>query len=615
MNDALLLHQTGRLDEAEAAYAKALADRPDDPDLRHGFGVLLSQRGELAKAMELIRSAIDLRPAAAAYYNSLGNVLQQQNLLPEAERQFRTAISLQPELAAAHVNLGNALRLMGRIEESLSAYQAALAIRPDHAATIVQLGIALLQAGRAAEAIPWLEKGLRLGPGLAAARTAYADALDRAGDYVKAEGEYRILTSLQPTRAELWCNLGRTLLAQGRRAEAVASLEEGIRHSPGLAELHYNLGLALLGDNQFAQAIACFERTVAIRADFSEGWIILGRVRLWSGDVEGAVISFKRALSLDPNDAEAHGALGLALLTKGDLQEGWAEYEWRWRAPSYQPMRTFPGALWDGKPLDEGQTLLLHSEQGFGDAIQFVRYARLLAQRGQRVIVECQRELVRLFQSLEGIPIYARNEALPEADAHCPMVSVPLRVGTTLENIPAEVPYLAAEPAAAAHWRERLATLPSGLRVGLVWAGNPGRKADDTRSLTLEQLSRLFTVPGVTWINLQKGTAGGQARPSDVVLHDFTSELADFADTAALVSNLDLIIAVDTAVAHLAGALAIPAWVLLPLGDVWRWMRDRSDSPWYPTLRLFRQTAPGDWNSVVDEVADTLRAKVARPAS
>jgi hypothetical protein len=405
------------------------------------------------------------------------------------------------------------------------------------------------------------------------------------------------------------------LLAQGRRAEAVASLEEGIRHSPGLAELHYNLGLALLGGNQFDQARACFERAVAIRADFPEGWRSLGQARLWSGDVEAAISSFRRALSLDPNDAESHGALGLALLTNGDLREGWAEYEWRWRAASYQPMHAFPGALWDGKPLNEGQTLLLHSEQGFGDAIQFVRYARLLAQRGQRVIVQCQPELVRLFQSLDGIPVYARDEPLPEADAHCPMISVPLRVGTTLDNIPGDVPYLAAEPDTAAHWRERLATLPSGLRVGLAWAGNPERRADDTRSLTLEQLSRLSAVQGVTWISLQKGTAARQARPSDIVLHDFTTELADFADTAALLSNLDLIIAVDTAVAHLAGALAMPAWVLLPVGDVWRWMRDRSDSPWYPTLRLFRQTTPGDWNSVVDEVADTLRKKIARSDS
>lgn len=610
-NNALLLHRTGRLDEAEAAYAKALADKPDDPDLRHGFGVLLSQRGELARAMDLIRGAIELRPAAAAYYNSLGILLQQQDRLPEAERQFRTAISLQPAFAAAQVNLGNALRLMGRIDEGLAAYQAALAIRPDHAGTMVQLGIALLEAGRIGEAIPWLEKGLSLEPRLAAARTAYADALERVGDYVKAEGQYRILTAWQPARAELWCNLGRTLLAQGRRAEAVASLEEGLRQSPDLAELHYNLGLALLGGNQFDRAIACLERAVAMRADFSEGWRNLGQARLWSGDVEGAVTSFKRALSLDPNDAEAHGALGLALLTDGNLQEGWAEYEWRWRAASYQPMRTFAGALWDGKPLNEGQTLLLHSEQGFGDAIQFVRYARLLAQRGQRVIVECQRELVRLFKSLEGIPVYARDEALPAADAHCPMVSVPLRVGTTLENIPAEVPYLAAEPATVARWRERLATLPAGLRVGLSWAGNPDRKADYTRSLTLEQLSRLSAVQGVTWISLQKGTAGKQARSPGMILNDFTGELADFADTAALVSNLDLIIAVDTAVAHLAGALAVPAWVLLPWGDVWRWMRNRSDSPWYPTLRLFRQTAPGDWNSVVDEIADALRKKVA----
>ncbi len=326
------------------------------------------------------------------------------------------------------------------------------------------------------------------------------------------------------------------------------------------------------------------------------------------GNAQGAVACLRRAVALDPQNAEMHLALGYALLENADFETGWSEYEWRWRLPIRPPMRAFAAPLWDGRPLKSSEMLLLHSEQGFGDAIQFVRYARVLLQRGQRVIVECQRELLRLFgSSLDGIPVYARSDPLPAFAAHCPMLSLPHRLGTTLETVPANVPYLMPEPRSRANWRARLDSLQRGPKVGLVWAGSPTRSSDHLRSLNLRELQPLLAVQGIHWVSLQLGSTEPPPAPA-TLWHDFTAEIGDFADTAALVANLDLVIAADTAVAHLAGALAVPTWLLLPSVEVWRWMRNRSDSPWYPTLKLFRQTDPGDWQPVIKAVADALRS-------
>jgi hypothetical protein len=296
----------------------------------------------------------------------------------------------------------------------------------------------------------------------------------------------------------------------------------------------------------------------------------------------------------------------MALLAQVDWPAGWQEYDWRWKTPDLsKAWRGFPQKQWLGEPA-EGRTLLIHAEQGFGDTLQFCRYTPLAAARGLRVILEVPGPLVRLLRCLPGVDrVVERGEALPDFDLHCPMLSLPLAFGTTLSSLPGAVPYLHADPELTAAWRARLAAVDiQGPRVGLVWAGNPGKVADARRSLPADRLAPLF-VDGAHFVSLQKN---GPATPADLPLTNFMGEVADFADTAALVANLDLVISVDTAVAHLAGALGKLVWVLDRFDPCWRWLAGRRDSPWYPTLRLYRQPTPGDWAPVLAEVLRDLRA-------
>ena len=298
------------------------------------------------------------------------------------------------------------------------------------------------------------------------------------------------------------------------------------------------------------------------------------------------------------------------MLTRGEFIPGWDEYEWRWRCKDFALFRrNFPQPQWDGSDLS-GHTILLHTEQGFGDALQFIRYLPLVTQRGGRIIIQCQAELQRLFQIMAGdCPVMARGQPLPAFDVHCPLLSLPRVFGTTLGTIPRQVPYLHAAHAMVENWRERLAVDAGSLNVGLAWAGHPAFKGDRLRSPRhLSLLAPLVKIRKARFVSLQKGEASNQTRnpPEGMNLVDWTEELKDFADTAALIANLDLVISSDTAVVHLAGAMGKPVWVLLPFAPDWRWLLEREDSPWYPTMRLFRQPAIGDWDSVMQKVVDAL---------
>jgi len=315
---------------------------------------------------------------------------------------------------------------------------------------------------------------------------------------------------------------------------------------------------------------------------------------------------------------DGHWNLALALLVQGHFPEGWEEYEWRWKTKGLlSPRQLLPQPLWDGRPL-AGRAILLHAEQGLGDTIQFIRYLPLVAQRGGRVIVECQPELQRLVQAMTpDIPVLARGQPLPDFAFQCPLLSLPKALGTTLATIPATVPYLHADAQNVQMWRDRLAGHGSALKVGLIWAGNPHHKNDRNRSVKLASLAPLAQVPGVQFYSLQKGAAAAQAKtpPPGMDLIDRTDDLQDFADTAAMIANLDLVIAVDTSVVHLAGALAKPVWTLLPYCPDWRWLLKRQDSPWYPTMRLFRQPEIGDWDSVIQQLAAALANRLCPAAA
>jgi hypothetical protein len=445
----------------------------------------------------------------------------------------------------------------------------------------------------------------RTSPG---AQEAFSDAArhHQAGRHGEAVAGYSRALALRPDYPEAHNNLGVALRGQGRPDEAVAHFRRALALRPGYPEAYNNLGIALAQQGQLDEAVVQFGHALASKPDYPEAHANLGGALVDQGRPDEAVAHFRRALALRPNYPEAHSNLATALLAQGDLAAGWEEYEWRWKTPHMiEAARDFAQPRWRGEAA-EGRTLLIHAEQGFGDTVQFCRYAPLAANCGLRVIVEVQEPLVRLLRCLPGVDlVVGRGEALPPFDLHCPMLSLPSALATTPPSIPSAASYLHADPAQVAAWRTRLAAMGRrGLRVGLAWAGNPALPTDRRRSLTPDRLAPLFELSGLQFFSLQKD---GPAAPEAFPLTDLMGEVEDFADTAALVANLDRVVSVDTAVAHLAAALGKPVWLLNRFDSCWRWQAGRRDSPWYPTMRLYRQPCPGNWASVLAEVARDLR--------
>jgi tetratricopeptide (TPR) repeat protein len=507
----------------------------------------------------------------------LGRDFQAKGRPQEAIAAYRRAVAFAPGLPEAWNNLGNALLEAGRPEDAAQCYRRALHLHPDFVPALINLGNALGELGRLDEALAVCRRAVDAAPLLPDAHNNLGTVLRDRQDFRAASACFRAAIALAPGDPAGYVNLADALTEMGQLEEAEAACRRAIRLAPELAEAHTNLGVALRRQGRLAEATA----------------------------------SYRRALALRPELGQDHFNLAVALLAQGEMPEGWAAYEWRWRTKQMRgDWRAFAQPQWRGEPAP-GKILLLHAEQGFGDTLQFCRYAPLAAARGLRVILEVQPALLRLMESLEGVELVCgRGGALPHFDLHAPLLSLPGALGTTVETIPAAVPYLHAAPAAASAWKDRLASLGERRLVGLVWAGNARRHlpaqaaADRRRSISPALLAPLFEVPGIRFVSLQKD---GPATPDFFNMIDLMGEVSDFADTAALVANLDLVISVDTAVAHLAGALGRPVWLLNRLDSCWRWLAGRRDSPWYPGMRLYNQSRPGDWAAVIAEVAADLR--------
>lgn len=411
--------------------------------------------------------------------------------------------------------------------------------------------------------------------------------------------------------AQLWANRGRALKSLCRLEEAEASLREALRRQPDFVNAHCELAGVLDYLGRFQDAEASARSALRVQPDHAYSHFRLGRILCRLGHAHEAQASFRTALRLQPDVPEWHWALAQALLLAGEFQEGWREFEWRWRIERMRP--GFSAPSWTGEPADD-RVILLLADQGHGDTLQFCRYVPHIAADARKVVLAVQPALVRLLSRLPGASdVVPHQGRLPSFDVWCALMRLPHVLGTRLETLPSPTPYLAADPQDVVRWRERLGDL-TGLRVGLCWAGAPGRGLgeiawDRRRSITLDVLAPLGGIPKVRFVSLQKGPSATEAArpPQGLELHDFTDDLHDFADTAALVENLDLIISVDTAVVHVAGALGKPVWLLNRFDTCWRWLLDREDSPWYPTLRQFRQPTPGDWPSVIGRVGDALR--------
>lgn len=505
----------------------------------------------------------------------------------------------------------------GRLAEAEEIYRQILARAPDHADALQLLGVAAHQAGRYDLAIQYIRRAIAVNADEPVFHNNLSTALQCEGKLEEAAECCRRALELKPDYADACSNLGSALRGQGKLDEAEACCRRALELQPDHAGAHSNLGSALRAGGRLEAAEASFRRALELDPALAEAHNNLGNVLYLQGRHGEAGASYRRALELSPDLAVARHNAAMLMLLMGDFENGWREYEWRWRIQGSAPRR-FAQPAWDGGPLS-GRTCLLFAEQGLGDVIQFVRYAPLVKQRGATTIVECPRPLLPLLATCPGIDrLVARGDPLPAFDVHIPLLGVPRLLTTSLAAVPAGVPYLSAEPALAERWRRGMAGV-GGLRVGINWRGRPGPGLWTRRDVPPDRFAALAAVPGVRLIGLQKGplTPEEEAATRRLGLWNADGELdrdAAFIDAAALMANLDIVVTSDTAVAHLAGALGVPVWVALPFAPHWCWLLNRDDSPWYPTMRLFRQRSPGDWAEVFGRIAAALQERVAAAA-
>ncbi len=614
LDDAVAAYRTGRFSEAEEICQQIVAARRDFFDALYVLAVVESALGKYNAALKHYDLALALQPQHAEALSNRGNTLKALNRFEEALDSYDRALVVQPNYASALTNRGAVLFDLKRYDDALASYDRALALRPDDAGAIYNRAGTLHALKRFDEAIASYDRAIVLRPDFAEAHANRGNTLNELSRFGQALESFDRAIALRPSLVEALSNRGNTLNKLKRFNEALESYERALELQPDHAGAHYNRGTTLLELKRYDEAVGCFDRAIALQPNYPEAFSNRGAALCELGRRREALDNYDRAIALQPDYPEAHwNAASLRLLT-GDFSRGWAEYEWRWK---YEAMaiarRNFVQPQWRGEAI-EGKTILLHSEQGLGDAIQFSRYAPLVARLGVRVILEVDKRLKELMASLAGVTqVISVGDALPDFDLHCPLLSLPLAFGTELATIPAEIPYLHAAPKKVVEWRARLGEKHQ-FRVGIVWSGNPNHKRDQIRSIDLGAFLPLLE-SGATLISVQK-----DIRPSDATVLSEHSDiyqcgdgLADFSDTAALLSNLDLIISVDTSIAHLAGALGRPVWILLPYLPDWRWLLDRNTSPWYPSARLYRQNETRDWAGVITTVGNDLRKIVGSP--
>jgi tetratricopeptide (TPR) repeat protein len=650
-------HRAGRLPQAEAIYRQILASQPDHADAVFLLGVAALQTGHPDRALDLFSRAVRLQPRNSAYHSNMAVALRALGRRGEAIASYREALLHQPGNLETHIQLGLLLGECGEVaseeaqyrlvlrhpvgldlaavraqvdarfhlanllvrrkqfDDAISEFRQVLRQRPDFVAAHCNLGVVLFDLSAFEECERCYREALRLNPTFAEAHTNLGGLLIKLGRLDEAEVHLREACKLRSDFAGAFSNLGDLLRLQGRLEEAEAYCREALRLEPDYVPAQLTLGNALREAGRFHDAEPCYRVALAHDPALPEALNNLGTLLYDLGRPDEAIESLRMAVSHRPDYADAHFNLGVSLLLAGQFDEGWREYEWRWKQPKKKlHLRDFSHPLWNGEDIGD-RVLLLHAEQGLGDTLQFVRFVPAIA-AGRRVVLEVQRPLMPLLTGLPGLErIVARGDPLPPFDLHCPLLSLPRVLGTTLDTIPREASYLRADPQRVAAWRQRVAQL-DGQRVGLVWAGNQTMSGDRRRSIPLERFSELVGLPGVSFVSLQKGPGASQSPPPGLSLHDWTDELHDFGETAALIEALDLVISVDTGVAHLAGALGRPVWLLNRFDRCWRWLLNRDDSPWYPSLRQFRQSQPGDWTGVLRNVRTELeQSRLTHPAA
>ncbi len=569
----LSLHQQSQFEQARVAYEHMLTLHPGHADAMHMLGVMAMQSTNYALAVERISVSVQANPANATAQLNLGLAYKELQRFDEALSCYQQAIHLRPGYAEAFNNRGVALHACQRLDEALVSLSQAITLKADYAQAFFNRALVLQATGRLDAALADFEKAIEI----------------------------------QPDYAQAWNNRGVVLQEQLRWDEAATSYVRAIAAQPDLGQAHYNLGNALRALGRFEEAIASYDAAIGLEADAAHAFNNRGLALQELQRSAQAIASYDAAIAIQANYADAYWNKAIELLLCGDFAQGWKLYEWRWKRDAFTSRkRDFAQPLWLGDAPLVGKTVLLHAEQGLGDSIQFCRYARDVQALGAHVLLEVPRPLMSLFASLEGVSqIIEKGAPLPQFDYHCPLLSLPLAFQTRLEQLPGHTPYLASTVPQRNRWQRRLGprTKP---RVGLVWSGNALDKNDLQRSMRLQDLLPYLS-SDFEFICLQK-----EMRPVDQHLIQtsqirfFGAQIEDFSDTAALCDLVDLVISVDTSVAHLAGALGKPTWILLPYTPDWRWMLHRDDSPWYPSVRLYRQTQERAWPSVLERMRSDL---------
>jgi len=555
-----------------------VTSRPFDPAVALREAVALHQQGRLREAERIYTRLLKAAPDLFDALNLLGGIRMQQGQFGEAQRLFGAAVKANPQIAAAWSNLGQAQHALKRPAEALQSLDQARALAPDDVDILYQHANVLLRLDRVREALAELD----------------------------------IVLARKPQHFEARLNSGLAKAELGIAERALADFDAALALSPHHPVAHYNRGVALIKLNRYAEAVAANERAIAAVPQHVGAWLNRGMALMQLRRVDEALKSYGEVLALRKDHAEAHFNSALALLTRGDYARGFAEYEWRWRRTGMPPQKSRGRPLWLGEYPLAGKTILLHAEQGLGDTIQFARYVPLVAALGAEIVLEVQPELKALLTQLGGAAkVIARGEAPPPFDVHCPLGSLPLAVKTERAAVPAPVSYLAAGQTYLQKWSARLEEVPRP-RIAIAWGGNPAHENDRNRSIAIAHLAPLFSsgaAAGANFIGIQRELRDGDAAQLAAQPHvkHIGAELADLSDTAAVLALCDLLISVDTAPAHLAGALGRPFWVLVPFAPDWRWTLDGDTTPWYPTARLFRQSSPGDWGAVIARVAAALR--------
>lgn len=643
LNLGFVLNEQQHYGAAEEALRQALAINPALPDAFYILGVMFRARGNPGDAIENFIQAIELKPdfeviygdlcqlllqngqsnhakailgkgiarypEVADFHAYLGNLYAAENDNDQAIQCFLKALSIQPDHAPVYNNMGLSLQAKGNFDAALECYNKAIFLQPNYAEAYCNLGLVLQSQGKLNEAIASCQKALVLNPVLVAAHNNLGLCLHAQGRLNEAIDCYQTALTLSPDSVEAHNNLGRVLISQSKLEEAVKSCQKAIMLKPDHASAYFNLGNAYQNQGKLDAAIESYQKALLFKPDDADTYSNLGSVFHSLGQYDNALASYAASLQLQPGHAAAHTNESFICLLLGNFELGWQKHEWRWQTNGKKEWRNFKQPLWLGKESLRGKTILLHAEQGLGDTIQFCRYAKLVAAKGAIVVLEIQSGLESLLSGLEGVcQIVVNGEPLPAFDYHCPLLSLPLAFDTRLDTIPVQVPYLASNPARVDVWRARLGE-KTNRRVGLVWSGNAAQGNDRNRSIPLNRLVKLVS-DQAHFVSLQKEIREGDK----LILYGrqdiacFEDDLVDFSETAALISNMDLVISVCTSVAHLAGAMGKPVWLLLAFNADWRWLVDRSDTPWYPSVRLFRQTRIGDWDSVVSTVADEVEA-------